>query len=133
MRARQRVFFDDSIDRDVFGLATSEEDACCSVLEIREGRLVGEKHHYLSGYAEIDESRILSAFVRQFYLDTAAIPSEIHLSTPLPDKESVRYWLRSKSKSAVQIATPRRGLKFTMLEMAKRNAEHRLEGRRRRQ
>ena len=133
MRARQKVFFDDSVDRDVFGLATAGEDACCSVLEIREGRLVGEKHHYLSGHAEIDDSRILSAFVRQFYLDTAAIPPEIHLATPLPDNESVRYWLRSKSKSAVQITTPRRGPKFTMLEMAKSNAEHRLEERKLRQ
>ena len=133
MRARQKVFFDDTVDRDVFGLATTDEEACCSVLEIREGRLVGEKHHYLNGFAESDESQILSAFIRQFYLDTSAIPREIHLSTPLPDKESVRYWLRSKSKSAIQISTPRRGLKLTMLEMAKSNAVHRLEEKRVRQ
>lgn len=129
-RARQKVFFDDSVDRDVFGLATNDEEGCCSVLEIREGRFVGEKHHYLNGCAEIDESQILSAFIRQFYLDTTAIPAEIHVSTPLPDKESVRYWLRSKSKSAIRIATPRRGLKLTMLEMAKSNAVHRLEEKR---
>ena len=104
-----------------------DDAACCSVLEIREGRLVGEKHHYLDGYEEIDESQILSAFVRQFYLDTTAVPPEIHLSAPLPDQESVRQWLRSKSKTSIQITTPRRGLKLTMLEMAKSNAVHRLE------
>ena len=129
-RARQEVFFDDSVDRDVFGLATSGEEACCTVLEIREGRLVDQKHHYLHGCTEIDESQILSAFIRQFYLDTTAIPAEIHLSVPLPDAESVRYWLRSKSTSAIQIATPRRGLKSTMLEMAKTNARHRLDEKR---
>ena len=132
VRARQKVFFDDSVNRDVFGLAAAREEACCSVLEIREGRLVGEKHHFLDGYAEIDESQILSAFIRQFYLDTAAIPLEIHLSIPLPDQESLRYWLRSKSKTAVRISTPRRGLKSTMLNMANTNAEHRLNEKRRR-
>ncbi len=132
VRARQKVFFEDTVSRDVFGLAVSSVDACCTVLEVREGRLVGEKHHYLDGCSESNEGGILSAFVRQFYLDTTAIPSEIHLSVQLPDQDMVRNWLRSKSKSPIQFAIPRRGLKSTMLSMAKRNAEHRLQEKRRR-
>ena len=52
MRARQQVVFDDEIDRDVLGLARADDEACCSVLEVREGRLLGKKHHFLGGVME---------------------------------------------------------------------------------
>ena len=129
MRARQKVVLDEPIDRDVVALARSDDEACCSVLEIREGRLLGKKHHFLGGIMESEDAEILSAFVRQFYLQTDFIPAEIHLPAALPDAEEIAAWLCSKSEAKITITTPQRGAKAQMLDMAEKNAAQLLEER----
>ena len=48
MQARQKVVMDGPIDRDILAIARNDDEACCSVLEVREGRLLGKKHHFLA-------------------------------------------------------------------------------------
>ena len=122
MRARQKVVFDDEINRDVLGLTRSDDEACYSVLEIREGRLLGKKHHFLGGVMESSDAEILSAFTRQFYLHNDFIPTEIHLPAQLADADEIAAWLSQKSESKVALATPQRGAKAQMLKMAEKNA-----------
>ena len=122
MRARQKVVLDDQIDRDVLGMARSDDEACCSVLEIREGRLLGKKHHFLGGVMESSDGEILSAFARQFYLQNDFIPPEIHLPAQLADADEVAAWLSQKADGKVELATPQRGAKAQMLDMAAKNA-----------
>ena len=129
MRARQKVVLDAPIDRDVLAVARSDDEACCSVLEIREGRLLGKKHHFLGGVMESADEDIVSAFLRQFYLQTDFIPAEIHLPTALSDADEINAWLSFKSDSRVVLVTPQRGVKVRMLEMAERNAAQLLEER----
>ena len=129
MRARQKVVLDEMVDRDVIGLARSDDEACCSVLEIREGRLLGKKHHFLSGIMESADADIISAFVRQFYLQTDFIPAQIHLPVPLSDREEINSWLSSKTDSRVELTMPQRGPKASMLDMAANNAEYLLQER----
>lgn len=130
MSARQKAMLDRPIDRDVIGLARSDDDACCSILEIREGRLLGKKHHFLSGVMESADAEIVSAFVCQFYLRTDFIPAEIHLPAAPSDSAAISAWLSSKIQRKVALSVPRRGDKARMLEMARSNAEHLLEERR---
>ena len=129
MRARQKVVLDAPIDRDVLAVARSDDEACCSVLEIREGRLLGKKHHFLGGIMESTSEEILSAFVRQFYLQTDFIPAEIHLPVLLPEADEIAAWLSSKNGGKVSLTTPQRGAKVEMLEMAEKNAAFLLEER----
>ena len=122
MRARQKVVLDELIDRDVLGMARSDDEACCSVLEIREGRLLGKKHHFLGGVMESSDGEILSAFARQFYLQNDFIPPELHLPAQLADADEVAAWLSQKADGKVELATPQRGAKAQMLDMAAKNA-----------
>ena len=122
MRARQKVVLDDQIDRDVLGMARSDDEACCSVLEIREGRLLGKKHHFLGGVMESSDGEILSAFARQFYLQNDFVPPEIHLPVQPEDADEVAAWLSQKADGKVELATPQRGAKAHMLDMAAKNA-----------
>ena len=122
MRARQKVVFNDNIDRDVLGLTRSDDEACCSVLEIREGRLLGKKHHFLGGVMESSDEEILSAFTRQFYLQNDFVPTEIHLPIQPDDADEIADWLSQKAEGRVTLATPQRGAKAQMLEMAEKNA-----------
>ena len=122
MRARQKVVFDDEIDRDVLGLARADDEACCSVLEVREGRLLGKKHHFLGGVVESSNEDVFSAFMQQFYLQNDFVPSQIHLPVQLADADELASWLSAKAEGRVELATPQRGAKAQMLEMAERNA-----------
>ena len=130
-QSRQKVVLEERVDRDVVGLARHDDEACCAVLEIREGRLVGEKHHFLSGVMEAADGEVLSAFLRQFYLQTDFIPREVHVSHDLEDADHISTWLTGKGDGArVEVAAYQRGLKARTQDMADTNAAHRMEERR---
>ena len=122
MQARQKVVLDEEIDRDVIGLARSDEEACCVVLEIREGRLVEQKHHFLSGIMARDDHEIVSAFARQFYLHTDFVPRQVHLSVVLPDAEEIATWLTGRAEGRVELFVGQRGIKARTQDMADANA-----------
>ena len=130
-QSRQKMVLEERVDRDVVGLARHDDQACCTVLEIREGRLVGEKHHFLGGVMGSTDADILSLFLRQFYLQTDFIPRQIHVSQPLPDAPEIAAWLATKGDGArVEVAAYQRGLKARTQDMADSNAAHLLEERR---
>jgi excinuclease ABC subunit C len=130
-RSHQTMMLDEKVVRDVIGLARHDDAACCTVLEIREGRLVGEKHHFLGGVMESTEAEIMSAFLRQFYLQTDFIPREVHVSQELPDADDIAGWLSGKSEyNRVEVAAYQRGAKAQAQDMANANARHLLEERR---
>ena len=129
MQARQKVVLEEALDRDVIGMSRQDDEACCAVLEIREGRLAGQKHHFLSGVMEHLDSDIVSAFVRQFYLNTDFTPPEIHLSVMLPDAGEIAAWLSSKTERRVSLSVSQRGIKARTQDMADANAANLLEER----
>ena len=130
-QSRQKVVLEEKVDRDVVGLARHDDEACCVVLEIREGRLVGEKHHFLGGVMEASDGEVLSAFLRQFYMQTDFIPRQVHVSHDLEDADHISAWLTGKGDGPrVEVAAYRRGLKARTQDMADTNAAHLMEERR---
>ena len=130
-QSRQKVVLEEKVDRDVVGLARHDDEACCVVLEVREGRLVGEKHHFLSGVMEAADGEVLSAFLRQFYMQTDFIPREVHVSHDLEDTDHISAWLTAKGDGPrVEVAAYQRGLKARAQDMADTNAAHLMEERR---
>ena len=122
MRARQKVVMDESINRDIVGVARNDDEACCIVLEVREGRLLGKKHHFLSGTIDSKNHEIISAFCRQFYLQNDFVPPEIHVPSLPNDSYEIDEWLSERMRSRVRISQPQRGPKAQMVDMAKKNA-----------
>ncbi|MBD06327.1 MAG: excinuclease ABC subunit C [Gemmatimonadetes bacterium] len=127
---RQKMVLEEQIDRDIIGLARHDDEACCTVLEVREGRVVGDKHHFLGGVIEASDAEIISAFIRLFYLQSDFIPRQIHVNVALSDGEELAAWLTSKSDVKVTVAAFQRGLKAQAQELAVSNAAHMLEERR---
>ncbi|MBT3341695.1 MAG: excinuclease ABC subunit C [Gemmatimonadetes bacterium] len=127
---RQKMVLEEQVDRDIIGLARHDDEACCTVLEVREGRLVGDKHHFLGGVIEASDAQIISAFIRQFYLQSDFIPRQILVSTHLTDGDELAAWLTSKNDVKVTVTAFQRGLKARAQELAVSNAAHMLEERR---
>lgn len=126
MRARQKAVLDEPVDRDVIGLARHDDEAVCCVLEIREGRLLGQKHHVLGGVIDSTDAEIIAAFLGQFYLETDFIPAQIHLPAALPEDLGLCAWLSGRAGARVELAAPQHGPKAQMLDMAENNAAQQL-------
>lgn len=45
---KQKVVVTDLIDRDIFALSIIDEDACIMILNIREGKMIGKTHYFIS-------------------------------------------------------------------------------------
>ena len=129
MQARQKVVMDGPIDRDILAIARNDDEACCSALEVREGRLLGKKHHFLGGIIDSTDSDVISAFARQFYLQNDFVPNEIHLPILPSDAEEISAWLSERMNSKVTLFAPQRGAKAQMMVMAEKNAQQMLKER----
>ncbi len=119
---RQKITDSDGEDKDVIAMAREERDAVVQVFFIRNGRLIGREHFFMSRVEESEDTEILSAFVKQFYAGTPFIPREIMMQIQLEDSELIGEWLSSKRGSRVTIRTPKIGSKEKLVELAYNNA-----------
>jgi excinuclease ABC subunit C len=128
---RQKVVSADLVDRDVFAVANGEDDACGVVFKIREGKLIGSQHVYLSNTGSTDIADLQSSFMEHYYLETPdLVPQEIIMQVQLPEDEAeaLRQLLISKQPESRQVRflVPRIGDKAELLAMCLKNAGHHL-------
>ena len=126
---RRARFVEGNVDRDIVGLGRDDHEACCFVLEIRDGIASHQKHHLLANTIDASDAEIVSTFIRQFYIETDFLPSEIHLPCPIEDATAVSTWLSSRGHK-VTVQSPVRGEKADAMRMATANATQVLEQRR---
>lgn len=110
-------------DRDIVALARSGKDISAVALQIREGVLIGRQNFHLAGSNESADSEILSNFLRQYYMHSAAIPPEIVLPATIDDQQMIEKWLGSRRGGRAKIMVPQRGEKVKLLQMASYNAQ----------
>ncbi len=119
---KQRVIFDDQMDRDVLGLVRGPRESCTVILQIRDGKLVGQEHYLLSAEKNIEEEEIISTFLKQYYKNAYFIPDEIILPERVADAKLISEWLSSMKKKKVRLRVPQKGEKLKILDLAERNA-----------
>ena len=122
VRQRQRVMADKWVDRDIIAFAQSARDAAGVVMQIREGVLIGRQHFYMKIDENSQEPEIAETFLKQHYMHSSSIPSEIYLSTQIEEQELLENWLTDKSGRSVKIYIPQKGEKHKMVDLAARNA-----------
>ena len=125
--SKQKVVSNDFIDRDVIALAYEGKDASCSILNIRNGKLVGKKQLKLS--AENDEiSEIYASAIKFYYTDFVEIPKEIVVEVEPDDSETLIEWLNLKANQAsnktqkIKLIIPQKGELKSLIKMCKENA-----------
>ena len=119
----QRVTASDDMNRDVIGIAMKDFKAIVQVFFIRSGKMVGREHYLLDAESD-DRSEVIEEFVTQFYGGAAVIPKEILLSEEITEKDLTENWLSERAGSKVRIATPIKGKKEKLVELAVENANN---------
>ncbi|WP_026492403.1 MULTISPECIES: excinuclease ABC subunit UvrC [unclassified Butyrivibrio] len=110
-------------DKDILAIASDENDAVVQVFFVRDGRLIGREHFYMTHVSENPQSEILLNFVKQFYAGTPFIPRELMLPEAIEDMDVIEQWLTQRKGSRVYLKVPERGQKEKLMELAAQNAE----------
>jgi len=124
---KQKVVDTKNVDRDIIAIAVKDDDACGVVFKVRDGKVLGSHHFYLSNVEGKGEEEILEILLERYYLDNEDIPAEVALSGNVNSPEVIESWLAGKRNSSVKIETPKGGEKLKLVGMVKKNAEFLLE------
>lgn len=123
---KMKVVTSDMVDRDIFVIETDAEEnlACGVLLRVREGKLIGRLHKYVTDIEGREEGELLQGFIEEYYTGDmgALVPDDVHLSHDIPDPEPIGSWMSEIQGRIVPLIVPKIGEKAQMVRMALANA-----------
>lgn len=120
---KQKITDSDGEDKDIIALAKEDTDAVVQVFFVRDGKLIGREHYYMTHVSGQSKAQILLDFVKQFYAGTPYIPRALVLQEEIEDIEILEKWLSARKGSRVHIQIPKIGTKEKLVELAAQNAK----------
>ncbi len=120
---RQKVITPESIDRDLFVAYADDDDACAVIFKIREGRIIGRQHYFMTGVEGETLNGIISHLLIRYYQHADFIPGEIYLPLLLKESDNIEKWLFERLNCKVKLSCPQRGEKAKLMRMAFQNAK----------
>ena len=120
---KQKITDSDGEDKDIIALAREDSDAVVQVFFVRDGKLIGREHYYMTHVMGQSRAQILLDFVKQFYAGTPYIPKALMLQEEIEDMEILEKWLSARKGSRVYIQVPKIGTKEKLVELAAQNAK----------
>lgn len=113
----------DAGNLDAVGLARLNSEVCAQIFFIRDGKVIGRENFLLNGAVDESDEKAVAEFLKQYYSSTKIAAEEILLPVSLAedDLKVLAEWLN------VRITEPKRGVKFSLVEMANENAQKFLE------
>lgn len=122
--SRQKVENADQTARDYIALAREDNDACCVVFKVRNGRLIGRNHYFLDGVFQKEPAEIISEFISVYYSQTDYdYPEELMLQQEVEDADILKEWLSSLRGRVVNLVLPKIGEKSKLLFLAEKNGQ----------
>ena len=122
---RQVAATNDFIDRDVIGIARSDDAALITLLFIRNGFFLGIRDFKFSETMST-ENEMTGTFIRQYYEKAPFVPNEILVPSLPEDTLLLEELLRDMKGRRVRILAPKRGEKVRLVQRASQNAENSL-------
>ncbi len=120
---RQKVENAVSLPRDYFAVEIEDNDACCVVFKLRNGRLIAKNSFNLKGVYHKTGEEVLEEFIKLYYnISRFDIPEEIVLNTDITDNTVIEKWLKALSGKRVNILSAQIGDKAKLLFLAQKNA-----------
>ena len=116
---------DTFLEGDVIGIYSGGGQSCVQVFFFRAGQNWGNSSYFPRHSKEDDPEDILDAFLAQFYMNKP-IPKQVFVSENIPNHALLETALSERSGRAISIATPKRGEKKKLIDMAVKNAEEAL-------
>ena len=119
---RQKISGSTGEDKDIIAMAQDGQDVVVQVFFVRDGKMIGREHFYMTHVSEQSKPEILEDFVKQYYAGTPFIPKEVMLQYEIGDVEILEQWLSGKRGNRTYILNPKKGTKEKLVELAAQNA-----------
>lgn len=120
---KQKMEFTGDLDQDVIASASDEELACVAVFSVRNGKIIGREDFLMGGAENSSEEKIVTAFLKQYYMGPRHVPSKIILHKDVEDRKLIEEWLSEKREAKVDIEVPIEGIEFRLARMVSKNAQ----------
>lgn len=120
---KQKITDSTGEDKDVIALYKDEADAVVQVFFVRDGKLIGREHYYMTHVSGKEKSQILEDFIKQFYAGTPFIPKELMLQYEISDAALIEKWLSERRGGRAYIRVPKMGTKEKLVDLAAQNAK----------
>lgn len=114
-------------DRDIIAYAEEGNDAVVQVFFVRNGKLIGREHFYLTTAPGDTGTDIITSFMKQYYIGTPFIPHQILVQEEVEEPELLSQMLSRSQNYTVKIVNPKKGSKEKLVELAAKNARNLLE------
>ena len=119
---KQKIISTSPIDQDVIACTSDGGWSMVQLLAVRGGKMIAEKIYKMKNLNQEADSETLASFLKQYYAEELALPSEILLSHAIEDAELIEQWLTEKKQAKVSIEVPQKGKKRGLIAMAEENA-----------
>ncbi|MCR4672597.1 MAG: excinuclease ABC subunit UvrC [Lachnospiraceae bacterium] len=119
---KQKISGQEPEDKDVIAFARQNDEAVMQVFFIRDGKMTGREHFYLTGVSSEEDSEVIGAFIKQYYASAPFVPGTLMVQKTPEDAELIQEWLSGVKGRKVTIAVPARGQKEKLVELAAENA-----------
>lgn len=119
---KQKITDSAGEDKDIIALYKDEAEAVVQVFFVRDGKLIGREHYYMTHVSDSSKPAVLGDFVKQFYAGTPFIPRELMLQYEIEDTPLIEKWLSERRGARVYVRVPKIGAKEKLVELAAQNA-----------
>lgn len=120
---KQKITDSSGEDKDVIALYKDENEAVVQIFFVRDGKLIGREHYYMTHVSGQEKPEILQDFIKQFYAGTPFLPKELMLQYEIEDLSLIEKWLSDRKGSKVYLRVPKIGAKEKLVELAAQNAK----------
>jgi excinuclease ABC subunit C len=118
---RQEVVTERKENFDLVSHHGDELETAFQVLNVRRGRVVGERSTIVDRVEELTDAQLMARIIRELYGDTEP-PREVLVSLMPDEADLLIEWLSDSRGAKVSLRVPQRGAKRRLLETASINA-----------
>ena len=118
---RQEVVTEKAENFDLIAFHGDELETAFQVLNVRRGRVVGERSTIVDRVEELTDAELMGRIVRQLYGD-AEPPREVLVSLMPDEADLLTEWLTEIRERGVSLRVPQRGTKRRLMATASINA-----------
>lgn len=124
---KQKMVSFELIERDIIAAVSEDDDGCGVIFKVRDGKLVGKQHFYLSNVSERSEFEMIETLIERYYIGADYVPPELFLSAEPADMDFVDKLLKTKRNGEVKIVVPSEGEDLKLIKMCRANAKFMLD------
>ncbi len=123
MQTKQKVVTETGESKDVFAVATNDNDTCIVVLRFDKGRLCDSEHFFIDN-TQSDEN-LRSGFLTQYYA-IRSVPQKVLLDETIEDLDLMAQYLTNLRGKKCVISVPQKGDGLKLGNMCRENAFEKL-------